>query len=218
MRPSPSNLERPAGPTSPLTRLLSGHGHDAALLLARLLLGTIMMAHGHKKLFVDGLGRTTQGFENLSIPVAIVSASFVTVVELVGGALLVVGLLTRVVAVLMGAVMAGAAFFVHAANGVFVAQGGWELVGAIGAGLVGLVVAGPGRASLAHLLARPPREPRREPEPAVAPAVAGPGIPVPEPIPPAGLPFVPVVRVTPSPMPRFAQPVPVRHQTSPPLG
>ena len=50
----------------------------------------------------------------MSIPLAIVSASFVTVVELVGGTLLILGLLTTVVAGLMGVVMAGAAAFVHA--------------------------------------------------------------------------------------------------------
>jgi putative oxidoreductase len=40
---------------------------------------------------VDGIGRTTAGFESMSIPLAIVSVSFLTVVELVGGVLLVLG-------------------------------------------------------------------------------------------------------------------------------
>ena len=46
----------------------SAHARDAALLLARLLLGTIMLAHGHQKLLVEGLGRTSLGFEHMSIP------------------------------------------------------------------------------------------------------------------------------------------------------
>ena len=93
---------------------------DVALLATRVLLGVIMLAHGYQKLVVDGIGRTTSGFESMSIPLAIVSASFVTVVELVGGTLLILGLLTTVVAGLMGVVMAGAAAFVHARHGVFV--------------------------------------------------------------------------------------------------
>ena len=131
---------------------------DVALLVARLLLGVIMIAHGYQKLVVDGIGRTTAGFESMSIPLAIVSASFVTVVELVGGVLLVVGLMTRTVAGCMGFVMAGAAVFVHARHGVFVADGGWELVGSIAGALLALAAAGPGRLSVAHVVrVRPQR-------------------------------------------------------------
>jgi putative oxidoreductase len=199
-----------------VSRLRTPYGTDAVLLLVRLLLGTIMIAHGHKKLFVDGIGRTTDGFEHLSIPVAIVSASFVTVVELVGGTLLVLGLLTRVVAGLMGFVMAGAAFFVHGAHGVFVTDGGWELVGAIGAALAGLAVAGPGRLGVAHLVdvVRTRTAAAAVADPAPPPVFE----PDPEPIPPAGLPLVPVIRITPSPVPRLAQPLPARHRASPPVG
>ena len=63
-----------------MNRTLPEPTRDVALLVARLLLGTIMFAHGYQKLMIDGLGRTTQGFETMSIPVAIVSAEFVTVV------------------------------------------------------------------------------------------------------------------------------------------
>ena len=137
---------------------------DVALLVARVLLGVIMFAHGYQKLVVNGIGRTTAGFESMSIPVAIVSASFVTVVELVGGVLLVLGLMTRTVAGCMGFVMAGAAGFVHVRHGVFVASGGWELVGSIAGALLALAVAGPGRFGLAHLLrARPQRPPAAAP-------------------------------------------------------
>ena len=132
---------------------------DVALLIARVLLGVIMIAHGYQKLVVNGIGRTTAGFESMSIPVAIVSASFVTVVELVGGVLLVLGLMTRTVAACMGFVMAGAAGFVHLRHGVFVASGGWELVGSIAGALLALAVAGPGRFSVAHLLRARPQRP-----------------------------------------------------------
>ena len=172
-----------------MNRPLPASVGDVALLLARLLLGVIMFAHGYQKLMVNGIGRTSEGFETMSIPVAIVSASFVTVVEFVGGALLIAGVLTTVVAALMLVIMAGAAAYVHVPHGVFVADGGWELVGAIGAGLLAVAAAGPGRYSVAHLLrARHTRTPHPVPPAPEPPATAGP-----EPIPPAGLPLIPVV-------------------------
>ena len=95
-----------------MNRTLPGPAGDAALLLARLILGTIMFAHGYQKLFIS-LGRTAQGVENMSIPVAIVSASYVTVVEFVGSVLVLAGALITVVAGCYLVVMVGAAVFVH---------------------------------------------------------------------------------------------------------
>lgn len=135
-----------------MNRPLPGVTRDVALLLARLLLGTIMFAHGYQKLMIDGLGRTTEGFESMSIPVAIFSAAFVTVVEVVGGVLVVLGALIPVVAGCYLVVMVGAAVFVHIPNGLFVASGGWELVGAIAAVLLALAAAGSGRYGVDHLV------------------------------------------------------------------
>jgi len=92
---------------------------DVALLATRVLLGVIMLAHGYQKLVVDGVGRTTSGFESMSIPLAIVSASFASFVEFVGGVLIVVGALTTTVVALDLVVMVGAAGFVHMTNGIF---------------------------------------------------------------------------------------------------
>lgn len=145
-----------------MNRPLPAPARDVALLLARVLLGVVMFAHGYQKMLINGISRTTEGFENLSIPLAIVSASFVTVVEFVGSALLIVGALTPVVSALMLVIMAGAAAFVHAANGIFVSQGGWELVGVIGAGMIALAATGPGRYSVDHLVrTRQERDERR---------------------------------------------------------
>jgi putative oxidoreductase len=133
-----------------VNRTLPGPAGDVALVIARLILATIMFAHGYQKLFVDGLGRTTRGFESMSIPVAIVSAAFVTVVEVVGSVLVLAGALITVVAACYMIVMVGAAVFVHIPNGVFAVDGGWELVGAIAALLLVLAAAGPGRWSVDH--------------------------------------------------------------------
>jgi putative oxidoreductase len=153
-----------------VNRTLPGPAGDVALVLARLVLATIMFAHGYQKLFVDGLGRTTRGFESMSIPLAIVSAAFVTVVEIVGSVLVLAGALITVVAACYMIVMVGAAVFVHIPNGVFAADGGWELVGAIAALLLALAAVGPGRWSVDHAI-RSRRDPvaTLEPAPSAAP-------------------------------------------------
>ena len=135
---------------------------DVALLVTRVLLGVIMLAHGYQKLVVDGIGRTTSGFESMSIPLAIVSASFVTVVELVGGMLLILGLLTTVVAGLHGLrAWPGRRRSCTRGTACSCSAGGWELVGSIAGALLALAAAGPGRLSLAHLLRARRRRPRR---------------------------------------------------------
>ena len=128
-----------------MKRSLPAPAGDVALLITRVLLGVVMLAHGYQKLVVNGIGRTTAGFESMSIPVAIVSASFVTVVEVVGGVLVIAGALLTTVAACYLVVMVGAAVFVHIPNGLFVDAGGWELVGAIAALLLALAAAGSGR-------------------------------------------------------------------------
>jgi putative oxidoreductase len=153
-----------------VNRTLPGSAGDVALLLARLLLGTIMFAHGYQKLMIDGIGRTTQGFESMSIPVAIFSAAFVTVVEVVGGILVILGALLTVVAACYLVVMVGAAVFVHIPNGVFIKDGGWELVGAIAAVLLCLAAAGSGRYGVDHLV-RLRQQRADEPVDAAAPTV-----------------------------------------------
>jgi putative oxidoreductase len=135
-----------------MNRPLPPSTRDWALLLARVVIGVVMFAHGYQKLLINGIGRTTDGFENLSIPLAIVSASFVTVVEFVAGALLVAGALTTVACGLMLVIMIGAGVFVHIPNGIFIVNGGWELVGVIGAGLITFAAVGPGRFSIDHVV------------------------------------------------------------------
>jgi putative oxidoreductase len=164
-----------------VNRTLPGPAGDVALLLARLILGTVMFAHGYQKLFVDGLGRTTQGFESMSIPVAIFSAAFVTVVELVGSVLVLAGALITMVAASYMIVMVGAAVFVHIPNGIFAADGGWELVGAIAALLLMLAAAGPGRWSVDHSIrTRQSSVPALEPVPPSAATSAPTSAPPPQ--------------------------------------
>lgn len=145
-----------------MNRPLPAPYRDIALLIARVLLGVVMFAHGYQKMVINGIGRTTEGFESLSIPLAIVSASFVTMVEFAGSALLILGALTPFVSAGNLVIMAGAAVFVHGKNGIFVADGGWELVGVIGAGFLMLAACGPGRYSVDHLINNRQRQDRED--------------------------------------------------------
>jgi len=125
---------------------------DVALLIARVLLGVVLFAHGWQKLMIYGIAQVHQQFETLGIPLAIISSSFVTFVEFVGGALLIVGALTPAICVLHMIVMIGAASFVHMSNGIFAADGGWELVGVIACCELLLATHGAGRFSVDQLV------------------------------------------------------------------
>jgi putative oxidoreductase len=134
-------------------RTLPSSVRDAALLVARLLLGVVLIAHGSQKVFSWGIAGTAQAFAGMGVPLAPVSAVYAAVVELVGGALLLVGAATAVVGVLVVLDMLGAALLVHGANGVMVTNGGWELVGVIAAAALVLAAVGAGRYSVDHAVA-----------------------------------------------------------------
>jgi putative oxidoreductase len=134
-------------------RTLPPSVRDAALLVARLLLGVVLIAHGWQKVFTFGLGGTAQAFTGMGVPLAPVSAAYAGIVELVGGALILVGAATALVGVLVVLDMLGAAVLVHIGNGIMVSDGGWELVGMIGALALVLAAVGAGKYSVDHALA-----------------------------------------------------------------
>jgi putative oxidoreductase len=136
-----------------MIRTLPPSARDAALLVARLVLGVVLVAHGWQKVFTNGLGATAEGFAGMGVPLAPVSAAFAGLVELLGGLLIVAGAATALVGVLVVLDMIGAALLVHVPNGVFASDGGWELVGVIAAAALVLAVAGAGRFSVDHALA-----------------------------------------------------------------
>ncbi len=125
---------------------------DAALLLLRIVLGTVFIAHGWDKLVFTGITETTGQFSAWGVPQPKLSAWLVTAVELVGGALLVVGLLTTFVAGLLALLMVAAVWFVHLDAGFFTATGGLEYPVVLIAALLMVVVFGSGRVSLDGVL------------------------------------------------------------------
>lgn len=130
---------------------------DLALLVARVALGVILVAHGWQKFDEWTVAGTAASFEGMGVPAPSVSAAVVTGAEVIGGALLIVGLFTPIAAAANAVSMLVALFLVHAPAGLFVSEGGYELVLAIFAGLVVLAASGAGRFSVDRLIAPAPR-------------------------------------------------------------
>jgi putative oxidoreductase len=100
---------------------------DLALLIGRLGVGIVFIAHGWQKFTEWGLSGTAASFGQMGVPMPTLSAWFAAIVELGGGVLLVVGLALPVAGVLLAVNMLGALFLVHLSNGLL-GQGGYELV------------------------------------------------------------------------------------------
>jgi putative oxidoreductase len=124
---------------------------DAGLLLGRVVLGTLMAAHGSQKLFGwfggHGLAGTAAFFENLGFRPGRTYAFMAAITEVVSGALVTLGLLGPVGPALMLSVMIVAAISVHWPNGVFAMKNGIELPLLYAAGAATLCLSGPGRYS-----------------------------------------------------------------------
>ncbi|KIC70040.1 DoxX family protein [Pseudarthrobacter phenanthrenivorans] len=123
-----------------------------ALTALRIVLGFLFAAHGWQKFNEWTIAGTQASFAKMGVPAADVMAPAVAVLELAGGIALIVGILTRVVATLLALDMLGALFLVHAAAGVFAANGGYELVLLLAASAFALALTGAGRLSLDRAL------------------------------------------------------------------
>ena len=124
------------------------------MLAARLIVGIVLAAHGWQKFTEWTIAGTTTSFEGMGVPAPGIAAPVAAIIELVGGILLIIGLLTRWVAGLVAVDMVGAFAIVHAGNGIFVDGGGWELVGMILAAALMLIAAGPGMHSADQFIAQ----------------------------------------------------------------
>ncbi len=81
----------------------------------------------------------------------------IALAELIGGILLVVGVLTRVAASIFAVIILGAIFHIRWENGFFISDGGWEWDLIMLAAVLTIIVAGPGRISISHLVKKIPR-------------------------------------------------------------
>ena len=124
---------------------------DTGLLILRLVVGALFIAHGTQKIFVFGLAGVSSGFAHMGVPMAGVTAPFIALLELLGGVALVIGLLTRLASLGLFFDMLGAIGFVHFKNGFFMPNG-YEFALTLAAVTFALVLTGAGSISLDSLV------------------------------------------------------------------
>jgi len=148
------------GPTQPLDRpkrrdLTWNPGTDLGLLLLRLAVGGVFLAHGIQHVFglwggvgIGGLGRTLDGFGYGNTGIL---AWATALTELIGGAAVVLGIFTPLAAAGLLALMINAVL-VKAGNGFFIAgppgANSVELEVVLGLAAAAIVLAGSGRIAL----------------------------------------------------------------------
>ena len=103
---------------------------DLALLVIRLAVGLLFVGHGAQKLFGvfggSGLEGTAGMFDSIGLRPGWLHARAAGTAELLGGALLALGLFTPVAAAALIAVMTAAVITVHAPNGIWNSNQGYE--------------------------------------------------------------------------------------------
>jgi putative oxidoreductase len=134
---------------------------DVSLLILRVIVGTIFMAHGAQKLFgvwggmglaktIEALGLGPLGY-------------LVVIGEFFGGLGLIFGFLTRFSAASLIVIMIGAIAKVHGKNGFFMQNQGFEYNLALIGLLAPILLCGPGRFSIGRLLPLPKNRVTRTP-------------------------------------------------------
>ena len=127
-----------------------GMNPELGLTILRVVLGVIFIAHGFPNL-TGGVQGTAEFFGSLGIPAPLLAAWFITVLESVGGLLLLVGFLVTPIASLLAVHMLVGIVLVHAKNGFYVVgpgTGGIEFNLLLIAGLFAMVLCGPGLAAI----------------------------------------------------------------------
>lgn len=132
---------------------------NVAILLARLIIGLGVAAHGSQKLFGwfggGGLSGTAAYMESLGYRPGTLYALLAGLGELAGGLLVAAGLLNGVGPALVILVMLVAIFTVHLPNGYFASKNGWELPALNIAAVLAFDYAGFGRYALDPMVHMP---------------------------------------------------------------
>ena len=124
--------------------------HDLSHFGLRVVVGVFFIVHSQMK-FGSGFG----GFlSSIGLPAEM--GILIGLLELIGGALLVVGVLTRISSSIIAIDMLGAIVYVKKAKS-FSGMGGVELELLSFIILLSIIVLGPGRVSLSHIVKKIPR-------------------------------------------------------------
>jgi putative oxidoreductase len=122
------------------------------LLIIRVVVGVSFMAHGAQKLFGwfggYGLKGTGGWMESLGMKPGVMMALMAGLAELIGGLLFTLGLLTPLAGIMIAATMVMAIVKVHASNGYWATQNGYEYNLTLIAVEIGIALIGPGKYAL----------------------------------------------------------------------
>lgn len=124
--------------------------NDIVLMGLRSALGVIFILHGISK-FNPGFA---ENLPNMGLPVEMQIP--IALAELVPGILLIVGILSRLSSSLLSIIMLGAIFMIKGASSI-IGKGGVELDLILLASALVVMIVGPGRISLAHVIKKLPR-------------------------------------------------------------
>ena len=125
--------------------------HDVAHMGMRTTIGVIFIVHGFGKFGNSGFGGwiSSMGIPaEMQIPIALA--------EFIPGIFLIFGIFTRISSSLLSIVMLGAIFLVKGASSL-TGEGGYELDLILLAACLVIIVSGPGRISISHLIKKIPR-------------------------------------------------------------
>jgi uncharacterized membrane protein YphA (DoxX/SURF4 family) len=141
-----------------MTRIESFFGSkiNSGLLLIRVIIGIVFFLHGIMK-FNMGINTTAGFFQQAMLPAPLLCAWIVTLLETFGGLALILGVATRVVALLLMISMIVAIFVVMHFSFPLISTDvatGYELNLALIASLIPILILGPGRYSLARHIVR----------------------------------------------------------------
>lgn len=124
--------------------------NDVVFMGLRSAIGVIFIVHGVSKFntgftdFLNNIGLPPE----MQIPIALA--------ELISGVLIIVGILSRISATMLSIIMLGAIFHVKNAQNL-TGQGGYEMDLILLASVLVIMVVGPGRISLSHIVKKIPR-------------------------------------------------------------
>jgi len=132
--------------------ILKGNAlHDVTHWGIRASIGAIFIIHSLKKFdpswqeWLISIGIPPE----MQLPIALA--------EFIGGICLIAGVLTRIAGSIFAVIILGAIFHIRWENGFFVSDGGWEWDLVMLSVVLVIIVAGPGRVSISHLVKKIPR-------------------------------------------------------------
>ncbi|MDO5067877.1 MAG: DoxX family protein [Propionibacteriaceae bacterium] len=136
---------------------------DIALILTRIVMGVVMVAHGWHRWQNEGVSAEATLLESLGLPNPALMIWLVIGFEVIGGILLIFGLATPLVG--FGLLVLNCAIILLIRGDHFYAHdGGWEYNAVMAVVGLMLMAHGSGRAGLDHLFIQP-RDDEEEPEP-----------------------------------------------------